>query len=132
MSFKKCRFYGITFFNNIFQVVCIFSVFTYFWLIFVIWWGRVPLVVDGFSETLVLISPYFVNGLVSTNLYSCLSMKPLYFLHSLHFLEKLKEWYTFKSCIEERFWFLKRLKIWKKRKMIRYVSSGSVLSLLRN
>ena len=56
----------------------------------------------------------------------------MYFLHSMHSLEKLKKWYTFKSCITKRFWFLKKLQIWQKQKIIRYVSSGSVLSLLRN
>ena len=74
----------------------------------------------------------FFNDLVSTNLYSCFSMETLYFLHSMHSLEKLKKWYTIKSCITKRFWFLKKLQIWQKQKIIRYVSSGSVLPLLHN
>ena len=93
--------------------------------------GGVCLVVHGFSETFALVSPYFDNGLLFTNLNSCLSMKTLYFLHSLQPLEKLKKWYTFKSCTEERFWFLTKLEISQKRKVILYVSSGSVLPLLR-
>ena len=47
------------------------------------------------------------------------------------FLEKIEEWCTFKSCIKERFWLLKKVtNIIKKLKRIRYVSSGSVLPLL--
>ena len=73
----------------------------------------------------------FFNGLVSTNLYSCLSMETLYFLHSLYSLAKLKKWHTFKSYIKERFWFLKKSQLWQKQYvMICYASSGSVLQLL--
>ena len=79
---------------------------------------------------LALVSPYFVNGPVSFNLYSFLSKEIPYFLHSLHSLEKLKEYHTFKSCIKERFWFLKKLQISQKQKIIRGVNSSSILPLL--
>ena len=125
------KFYCINLFNKIFQNVCIFSVFTYFPSIFGIWWGGVCLVAHGSSETFALVCLYFVNGLVSTNLYSCLSMETLYFLHSLYSLVKLNKWYTFKSYIKERFWFIKKSQIWQKQYvMICYASSGSVLQLL--
>ena len=58
-------------------------------------------------------------------------METPYFLHSLHSSEELKIWYTFKSCIKERFVLLKKLLI-KKLKSICYASSGSVLPLLCN
>ena len=88
--------------------------------------------VHEFSKTFTLVSSYFVNGRLSTNLYFYLAMETLYFLQSLHSLEKLKKWYTFQSCVNERFWFLKKLQISQKLKMICCVSFNSVLPLLRN
>ena len=107
----------MTFFNKIFQIVWKFSIFTYFRSTFGISWSGVCLVVHGFWETFALVSTNFVHSGLSTNLYSCLAMEILYFLHLLDSLEKLKKWYTFKSCTRERFWSL---------------NSGSVLPLVRN
>ena len=61
------KFYPITFFNKIFQIVWTFSVFTYFRSIFGTCGGDVCLVVYGFSETFALVSPYFVNGIIFIN-----------------------------------------------------------------
>ena len=96
----------------------------------VIWQDELYQLVSSAHVCLALVSPYFVNGRVSFNLYSFLSKEIPYFLHSLHSLEKLKEQHTFKSCIKKRFWFLKKLQISQKQKIIRGVNSSSTLPLL--
>ena len=65
-----------------------------------------------------------------TNLYSCLSIETLYFLHSLYSSEKLKKWCTFKSCVTEIFWSLKNLQTSQKRKVICYVLCHSHPSVI--
>ena len=126
------KFYRISFSNEIFQTASIYFLFLLIFGQFLLFGGVgvAPGSTWIFRNSRTSFSLFF-NGFVSTNLYSCLSMETLYFLHSLYSLVKLNKWYTFKSYIKERFWFLKKSQIWQKQYvMICYASSGSVLQLL--
>ena len=68
------------------KIFCFYLFLVKFWDLME--WGM-P-VVQRFSETFAIVSLYFVNGRLCTDLYSFLAMETLYFLHSLHSLEKLK------------------------------------------
>ena len=91
--------------------------------------GRgVCLVVHGFSETFALVFCwYFIHQslLLPFN-------GNLVFVAFPAVFRKIEEMVHFQIVYKKRFWFLKKLHISQKRKMIRYVSSGSAPPLLRN